>query len=428
MKTSLAIAITMAYCLGNTPLPAQTHYAFHPENKEYLQYFCVANSFDSSIVQYRFGEVALVHNGATTRVFLAPTVALHQKISGADNQGEDLVLRTAAKTQDFTLTGGATVSYFGELQAFRTPCNGVDTQPGEGPNQPVASWGILDRSEFVVELVRASDSTRLAVLDSVGVHPPEANAPPTDTRYGTNPQQVVKHYAIPQALDGVEAYIRISPRRYGPTPYGMELCKQDNWVNYSAYYNSAKTAFISAEAYQALSDQCFQAFLTYCDSVQATTGQLPPADNFGFSSAEMATFRARYLEPIVDSATGRQYWRQRKTSAPQKVAAHKYATDAYQVDPADAIYPATEPAISPMPAAPRSTIRLTLKSLQKNAINLRLFSSSGQAMSVLWAGELQAGDNAISITLPDLAAGFYRIAIERYNGKRLRTIPLIIEK
>lgn len=202
-----------------TPAFAQdTVFNHRPADRNYLNYYTLWNQFDAAVVMYEFGEVSLVHGTTKQRIPLSAFVKNAEKIQGAGTQGVSIDIQALARTEDFNLPAesGGQVEYFGRIQSFRTPCeerySSGDTVHGEGPNRPGSDWGILDRTEFVVQLVRSGDNTVIATFDSVGVHPTGVTPPAVDTRYGDF-NTVVHAYPVPQGHSGEKVYMRISPRR-----------------------------------------------------------------------------------------------------------------------------------------------------------------------------------------------------------------------
>ncbi len=175
---------------------------------------------------YDFGEFAFIHEAARQNIPLSGLVKDRQRIQGTDAQGISTALQMVARTKDFLISGEGEIQWLGQLQSFRTPCDrlvGYDTVRGEGPNRPIPNWGVIDRTEFVVQLVDAHSGLVLATLDSVGVHPTGAAPPFIDTRYGVHVERTKRSAAIPAIHTGRTAYIRVSPRRYGPTSFGLIL-------------------------------------------------------------------------------------------------------------------------------------------------------------------------------------------------------------
>ncbi len=398
------------------------YFYYRNENKPLLHYFRFQNTFDSSMTTYVFGEVAMTAGGSTLRIPINSGVALSQNIAGANGTGEDTVLREYARTENFTLAGGGQISWFSEINSFRSPCDPevIDPEPGEGPNVPTAAWGMLDRSEFVVELVSADSNTRIAVLDSIGAAPPQSGVL-TDTRYGTNPQKVLKQYSIPSGLHGKKVYMRVSPRRDGPTPYGMTMCKIKNTINYSATYDSTGTTYISYQDLTDIFSSYFADLLDYCDSVKNATGWLPGSisgDGVELSAAESDTLHSRYFTPAYDSVSHQHFW----IEIPPWVWSKRGAPPRYEGSTVEVV---SIQKVIPNPGSDRVVLLLTAK--VERQVVVRLYSSDGKAVDV-WSGLVREGESSIGIATDTFSVGSYTIVVESRNGGRLSSAPFVISR
>lgn len=428
----LCIALLCIFiCHVETTAQAPTYFSFNQENKDYLCYYDFANIFDSSAVTYTFGEVAITNGSNRSRIFLAPTVPLGQKIHASNIQGENKDLRTVARTENFTLQGSGTLTWFGRVTSFRSPCN-EDYPDGGSPDKPTEAWALLDQTEFVTELVRVSDNTRIAVLDSVGVMPPAPTGTPVDTRYGTHPQNVNKSYTIPASLDNVQVYIRISPRRYGPTPLGMQLEKITNWVNFSAYYDSTGTAFIPAVAYEALGKVYYQEFFAYCDSVKAATGWLPDISNVGLNDSLTAVFNAQYLEQRVDTVAGNIYWVEKTAPRPKSgdlpLEDVLVQTDGISLRTRNTIVQQQPEFLSASPNPGKSgQITVKIRAYTTHTVVIRLISIDGKTLGTLWTGTLTKGIENYTLDTSNLTPGAYFLSLEGNDGSRFHTIKIVVQ-
>lgn len=424
--TLLYISICQIEATAQTP----AYFSFNQENKDYLYYYDFANIFDSSAVTYTFGEMAMTTGGNTSRIFLAPTLTLGQKIHASNIQGENIDLRTVARTEEFTLQGSATLTWFSRVTSFRSPCN-EEYPDGGNPDKPTQAWALLDQTEFVTELVRVSDNTRIAVLDSVGVMPPAATGTPVDTRYGSNPQNVHKSYIIPTSLDNIQAYVRISPRRYGTTPLGIQVEKIANWVNFSAYYDSTGTTFIPAAEYDSLGKAYYQEFFDYCDSVKSATGWLPDISNVGLNDSLTAIFSAQYLEQRIDTVAGKIYWVEK--TAPRPKSGDLLLEDvlvqtegaASRTRSITTQHPEFLSA-SPNPGKP-GQITVKIRAYTAHRVVIRLISIDGKPLGTLWTGTLTKGIDEYTLDTSNLTPGAYFLSLEDSDGSRLHNIKLVVQ-
>jgi hypothetical protein len=85
-----------------------------------------------------------------------------------------------------------------------------------GHNDP-DGYVAFDTLDYAVELVRHSDSTRTALLDSIGILP--RTTPGKPQIYGSRPFIAPVVYVVPSALDGVKAFMRVRLYHRGNGPY-----------------------------------------------------------------------------------------------------------------------------------------------------------------------------------------------------------------
>lgn len=99
----------------------------------------------------------------------------------------------------FTCAAGDTLGFERGLWWYAAPRNLEDS----------GTVGRHDSLDYVVELVRASDSTRLALIDSIGILP--GYAPGRPGIYGLHPLHGVVRFAVPVELSGIPAFMRLRP-------------------------------------------------------------------------------------------------------------------------------------------------------------------------------------------------------------------------
>jgi hypothetical protein len=112
-----------------------------------------------------------------------------------------------SRTAAFTCKTGDTLSFF---RWFRWN----SLIPG---HNDVEGYAALDTLDYAVELVRTSDSTRVALLDSLGALP--RAIPGRPHIYGSRPFMAMVQYAVPSTLDGEQAFMRIRLYHRGSGPY-----------------------------------------------------------------------------------------------------------------------------------------------------------------------------------------------------------------
>lgn len=130
------------------------------------------------------------------------------KIDRIVNAPEDL-LGFNSRTVDVKLAAGDTLSFYREL-AWKDPRHNF---------QDTTNYHSFDTLTYAVELVRAADSVRLALLDSMGVLP--RVAPGAPAIHGTRPIMALVKYAVPATLGGTRAFVRVRARARGAGDYNF---------------------------------------------------------------------------------------------------------------------------------------------------------------------------------------------------------------
>lgn len=392
-----------------------------PEDRNYLHYYAIWNQFDAAVVMYEFGEVMLVQGTIRRQIPLSGFVKNAEKIQGAGTPGVCADIQALARTENFVLPDrpGGDIRWFGRLQSFRTPCDPAryDTAHGEGPNRPSSDWGVLDQTEFVVQLVRSGDDVVLAVLDSLGVHPTGATI--ADTRYGNNILSVVHEYPVPQGHAGETVYVRISPRRYGPTPLGLTISK------YSARINLTAELHLPDTEIQQLRERWFTEFLSYCDSVKAGTGWLPELRGITFTGNQSDRFYNRYFQQRTDSTTGSVGWFEKHTSP----AAKRGAPDAVQrLGPVRIAPAAILRGVTPHPIVSEN-VEVSIACTDETQARLRLVSIQGAGVATVWSGVLHGGKYDIPVTIPArVPNGAYLLLLEKNTGEQLYQQAVVVAR
>lgn len=397
------------------------------EDREFLNYYYIWNQFDSAAVMYDFGEVTFIEGTTQHNIPLSGLVRDRERVQGTDAQGINTNLETLTRTENFSISGAGEVQWFGQLQSFRSPCNGFGGQ-GEGPNKPVPNWGVVDRTEFVVQLVDANTGVVLATLDSVGVNPTGTVPPIVDTRYGVHPERARRSVVIPATHTGKTVYVRVSPRRFGPTPYGLILSRYDLWVNESALYDSTGTTHISATEVSTLRNKWCTELLTYCDSVKAQTGWLPDLEGISFADdRHLAAFHSRYFDPRLN-ATGDTLWQERHPASMPPPKRGSSSTMIKSVDGNNIAPLAGFRNIAPHPVISETAEVGLIVGIDMNA-RLALISVDGRRMGVIWEGSLMPGRPQVTVKIPrDIPNGSYILVLEQENGDRVNQTSLIITR
>lgn len=414
--------LLVAACFAPTLAQQPLIFNHRTEDRAFLNYNYIWNQFDSSAVMYEFGEFTFVGGAIRHNILLSKTVKDAQRVQGSGEQGVSADLQALARTEDFIIPGEGEIQWFGRLQAFRSPCDmGYDPAQGEGPNRPIPNWGVLDQTEFVVQLIDAGSGTVLVTLDSVGVQPTGTVPPVVDTRYGTDVDRIRRSAAVPANHTGKLAYIRVSPRRYGPTPLGLIISRYDLWVNQSAKYDSTGTVPLSLSQIQVLREQWFTALLAYCDSVKVQTGWLPDLEGISFSrDSHLAEFHSRYFNPHVD-AGGDTVWQEQHTIPFPKRGGSTAQTNT-KIAPIVTLI-----GIAPNPVASENIELNMIVGMDINA-RLELISLDGNRLFI-WEGFLTVGRGRLTVPISkDVSNGSYILVLYNEHGNRITQESLVIAR
>lgn len=180
---------------------------------DYLQHYSVMNVFDSVAVSYVVGEFRVGNSVAERRVHLDTLLRLDSMVVNTGGAGVQTTLAGRLRSEVVTLTpGDSTIRFHRELRARAVEPYGM---------RATAAWKFDDRSEYVVQIVRASDNVVLATIDSVGIDSTTTYSTQMTPLYGTAVAQWCRQVSVPNGTSGVPIYFRIEPRQYGTSVYGM---------------------------------------------------------------------------------------------------------------------------------------------------------------------------------------------------------------
>ena len=187
---------------------------------------------------------------------------------------------------------------------------------------PEGRGRIQDNSEWVLQLIRASNNQVLSIIDSVGI----LQNPTTDSAkyYGTLPGHINNVRLLSDNYAGIPVYLRISPRRTGLTPYGMVLKYIQSNISKSTYFEYSDSNLYfeyncdSLENHQ-LDSIYFNKLITYCDSVLLANGTLSIDYLFRVfitDKSKMSYFMNRYFVHDSDNY-GHKWYSELIPSAPK---------------------------------------------------------------------------------------------------------------
>lgn len=406
-------------------------YYLKPEDKAYLRYFIFENHFDTAYVKCQIGEFRVVNQGVENRVNIAQTLENCVEIEGDTATGEDQTLLQYSRTEQFIMPENGQVKFFRRLMA-KFPCG---SQPGNGrpigggtgdwrdDHWFVGTGRILDKTEFVIQLVRATDTTVIATIDSVGVSPnPNSQLA---HRYGTDPDVMNHLRNLPNGYGGIPCYFRVSTRRFGPTPYGISFRINSSWVSQSHFneYDSATIFRCDSSYYYLIEDRFTNFVINYLDSVKTVTGKLPNYSGLPLSDYLDSLIKARYYEMHIHN--GDTIWVEIMDSSYYQKKGELLNKDKINELSEKQIYICQ---ISPQPITSGFT-KILIKSGSKteNAI-IELYSVDGEKLKTLWKNTLFKGDNFATINLTEFNPGIYIIRLNNDSGVTFDSQRIVITK
>jgi hypothetical protein len=152
-------------------------------------------------------------------------------------------------TDTFRCHTGDTLSFYREIR-WRDPRTGrFDTN----------TYYARDSLDYAVELVRASDSVRIALLDSIGMLP--SFLPSRPVIHGMHPLLALVHYIVPPELNDTKAFIRIRVHHRGngehwftrsdrPTIALSARLTDSNWIDFINLFSPGSSKIVTHEAEQ----------------------------------------------------------------------------------------------------------------------------------------------------------------------------------
>ncbi|MBS1539007.1 MAG: T9SS type A sorting domain-containing protein [Bacteroidetes bacterium] len=415
-------------------------FSIKPNDVNYLRYFYYRNNFDSALVSYTFGEVRVFSGNLWNRVYLSSALALNSQVQGEEGQGENTELLQYSRTQNFIMPDSGQISFFRHLAVSPSPCGIIvedDGNPGGNGDGMGHLWlvgrnRISDKTEFVLRLIRASDGAVLAVLDSVGVNPnPLSSYAPY---YGTTPNNMKTVRSLPQGYGNTEVYLQVSPRRYGPTPYGIDMKMYSSWLGFSTIFefDTIQGIGLSNLQYKQLHQQYFAGILSYFDSVKAATGHLPSESlglNLGTDSIAQI-FSDRYYDKHIE-ANGRVYYTEKNSgfskNASEQSSAPQSKNGIICVGNLCKLKSAEIQLVRPNPTAGNTEISITAYKEIPN-VTLDIYTVSGQKIGRVWSGTLNQGKNFISINVSDYSNGTYGVYCNNQSDETMDFDKITIEK
>ena len=359
---------------------------------------------------------------------------------GDSIQGEDLVLLQNSITDTFSYQSGSSISFF-RMMSVVIPCGSTPTGGSGGGGSsagtylgkifsPAGQGRIQDNCEWVLQLVRYSDNIVLYKIDSVGI----LQNPNTDSAkfYGTQPGIVNNIRNLPNLYAGTTVYLRISTRRTGITPYGMELQYSRSNISKSTYfeYLESNTFYrynCSVLERIQLDSIYFNKLISYCDSVFLSNGTLSVNYTRRISlkdSNQTKYFWSRYFTPIDTDDYGRIYYIENIPSS-SKVNEVKQNFNGLQFGNDYGLIKITK--IIPTPIKDNIDELILYASRDFNNCFFDIYGTNGNKLSTLKSINISKGENKLSFEL-NLYPGMYFLVARSQNNLMLGYTKIVVSK
>ncbi len=413
---------------------SELFFGIKPENRQFLRYNYFENGFDSAAISYQVGEFTIVNGSNSQRVNLdyLPTTTV---ITGTSATGVSYDLAAVAKTNEFELpTTSFEVKFYREMSVHALPCDswsGGGGSGGSGGNASDIYWNVgadkvLDQTEFIMELVLSSTNTVIATIDSVGTMPnTTSNVVPY---YGTEPNKLVPYRSVFVGVGniGKKAYIRISPRRYGATPLGLQLRQISSWFNWSAAFQRDGVGsyfLISATHADSIANLYLDEVIAYCDSVKTATGSLPEnISGVVMAEEQDSIFKARYFDQHADSL-GRVYYTEKAPTPKQGLQMPRVVGDTRVAENVSV----SIVSVRPHPVSHKIFEIVINNQHTPLPITLRLMPIYGGNPLQVWEGLVSSGQQRININRSEFAAGVYYLVVYDVVGNYLSAAKIALQ-
>jgi len=397
----LIVIIISTAKAGNKPI-----FQIKPEDIDYLRYFYFFNLFDSAKVVYKFGEVKVKYGNNTMLINLVHSLDTVEGKSkfGTSSQGVSSDLEDYAKTENFVIpnTGSPKITFFRGINESGNPCDTNSANPGGGKG----IWDIVDRTDFVVQMVKPNTGEVVAVLDSV-VSMPNSN-PEADSIFGLNPHIVFHDWLVPPSLYDSTVFLRVSPRRYGPTPLGLIIKENDLWADYESLVDSSGL-YLGKENMNYLDSLYWIEFKTYFDSVFSATGRFPQGSfriprNYDDEYKEF--YNSKLNKEIFNGDTIYSNTFYNPESYPQ----NKNTKFELDTNAPGTSFKFMKNIIT------EDTTQIEINSVDATFCKILLYNSEIKKEIEIWKGGINKGINVITLDLSKIPKGSYSVILKNKNN------------
>jgi len=401
----------------------------HDYEQKFLRYNTYYNEFDSAGVIAKIGEFT-VNSGGNTLLIPLQFSEETRSVTGSSNQGIDSILMNAGFSKSFILpSSSCSISFFRWYRVVAIPPNSgkfkdtIYTNNSYDQYWNVGVGKVIDTSIFVVRLVRSSNNSIIATIDSVGV---VANLTTTYLqRFGTNPDSLYNMVSLTGLPTNDSVRFQIVPIRHGSTPYGMAFHQEGMWVNHSALVANSNGEWKLRESasVDTLNTQYYNKICTYYDSCISANGKLPLPLVYYVPKGYNQLYYTRYFDSTGVN-NGITYY------SPKHPVAYFGKKGNVLNDERETrvgMKSIVIKKIYPLSGSPDSDIKLDIDN------QLRSFSGYIDIIDIngtvvlkhIWHGELSQGINTISFQSNSLTNGMYIARLHHINSNVLSSMKFV---
>lgn len=284
--TRHALVVVACILMSVSGKAGDTLFNYRESDAIYLRYLTSVNSFDSASVVYSLGELQLTGSSSSRRIPFDDSILIATEGRLNPNvQGIQTSLLPYARSKTFTIA-----STEDSLRYYRclTIAN-IDTLL-----RRTSSWRCQDRTEYVLQLVRSSNDSVLATIDSVGL---DSTMSISDTlkAFGTSVGAWCRSYNVNTSDKGFSVYLQLVPKRWGATPDGLTLISTQRPFSESVFYNCGSSTPDSAR-WVALRSKLCEKFLEFAAASWDSECAVPIPPDILLPKSFMETYTDLYYE------------------------------------------------------------------------------------------------------------------------------------
>lgn len=404
-------------------------YSVRPDDQRFLRYIYISNNMGTSYVDYRCGEFILQKsNNTRQRVHLANALKIRQTVRCDSTHGISTNVYPYTRTTAFIVPpDGGSLHYYRTLGLMIGSNETDDITPTWNHEDTLyyaekqrwwalAAGTVLDRMEFVIEIYNANTNIKCGSFDSIGIMP--NNTSKYAIPYGNGNSDPFMHsFTLPSHLYGDTIYLQISPRRWGPTPFGMPVTMEQRVCNLSGLPHETHHWDMPGTLGDSIYYENHRRIYHYCDSMIAATCSFP----LGIPGSALFHPAQRPLWHLNDEYYNKYYinldtlpsgaiTRRLKDFCSQKTApSMKPDWMLFKKVQKDITVENTYP--HPSKVNTIYTISLDCKYAISH-VRANIYSIGGKYITTLWQGKLDIGKNIISMNNESLQPGTYTMVFE----------------